>query len=154
MTYVKFYYFICFLRLISSYYKVTCFSWLSHRSFVYPYVSMEAARWLLEKRSLRLIGTDTLSPDPFQIERRPSLFPIHILYLSQNRTIVENLRNLDKLPARGFRFHATPVKYVGASGTQVRAYAMTYDRQGSGGNIFHASVTMALCLVLARQFIL
>ena len=31
----------------------------------------------------------------------------------------------DNMPARGFRFHATPPKYEGSTGIQVRAFAMT-----------------------------
>ena len=38
--------------------------------------------------------------------------------------IVENLTNLAALPARGFTFHAAPVKVAGAAAFPVRAYAV------------------------------
>uniref|UniRef100_A0A0B7BJV7 Kynurenine formamidase n=1 Tax=Arion vulgaris TaxID=1028688 RepID=A0A0B7BJV7_9EUPU len=118
-------------------------------SYQYPYVSFEAARWLLEKRSLRTIGSDSLSPDPFQINGRASGFPIHILYLPRNITIIENLRDLDKLPPRGFRFHFSPVKYVGASGAQVRAYAITTpEGENKGAGLVHMFTAITLSLTV------
>ncbi|BFZ09096.1 hypothetical protein BsWGS_12134 [Bradybaena similaris] len=113
-------------------------------TYQYPYVTIEAARWLLDERGVRAYGSDTLSVDPFQINGKHSKFPIHVLVLSQHRIIVENLRDLDKLPPRNFRFHFSPVKYVGASGTQVRAYGITYDAAGNGADAVHATSFAAM----------
>jgi len=94
-------------------------------TFVFPFVSAEAGLWLYEERNIKIIGTDTLSPDNFIKEG--NTFPIHRKYLPNNRLIVENLNGTEQLPPRGFRFLAAPVKFVGNTGTQVRAFAMTYD---------------------------
>lgn len=66
-----------------------------------------------------------MSPDPMNTGSAP----IHIKYLANNKLIVENLNATDSLPPRGFRFHAAPVKYVGASGAQIRAYAIVHENQ-------------------------
>ncbi|CAG5124214.1 unnamed protein product [Candidula unifasciata] len=108
-------------------------------TYIYPYVTLEAAKWLLDERDVRAYGSDTITLDPFQINKKFSGFPIHVLLLPHNRIIIENLRDLDRLPPRGFRFHCSPVKYVGASGTQVRAYAMTYDGEGNGAGLTEVS---------------
>ncbi|BFZ09098.1 hypothetical protein BsWGS_12137 [Bradybaena similaris] len=116
-------------------------------TYRYPYVTIEAARWLLDERGVRAYGSDTLSVDPFQINDKHSKFPIHVLVLPQNRIIVENLRDLDKLPPRNFRFHFSPVKYVGASGTQVRAYGITYDAAGNGAGVTQLSSLVVIVCV-------
>ncbi|XP_013065127.2 kynurenine formamidase-like [Biomphalaria glabrata] len=89
----------------------------------FPAIGKEAGLFLLEQRNIKIIGTDTATPDPFNTGE----MPIHQNYLPKNRLIVEDLKDTGLLPAKGFRFHASPVKYVGATGAQVRAYAMTYD---------------------------
>lgn len=92
-------------------------------------MSAEAGLWLFDNRDIKIIGTDTLSPDPFTINGvATNSRPIHQKYLPNNRLIVENLNGTERLPATGFRFHAAPVKYVGNTGTQIRAYAMTYRK--------------------------
>jgi len=91
-------------------------------TFHQPSVSPEAGAWLFHERDTRILGVDTLSPDPIR-----DAFPNHVLYLSDGRLIVENLKIPSSMPARGFRFHATPPKYKDATGTQVRAFAMMDD---------------------------
>lgn len=91
--------------------------------FTFPAISKEAGDFLYEQRNIRIIGTDTASPDP----SAPTGLPIHQRYLPNNRLIIEDLKDLGFLPPRNFRFHASPVKYVNATGAQVRAYAMTFD---------------------------
>uniref|UniRef100_A0A0B7AH96 Kynurenine formamidase n=1 Tax=Arion vulgaris TaxID=1028688 RepID=A0A0B7AH96_9EUPU len=97
--------------------------------FVFPTLSPEAGLWLYEERSIRILGTDTISPEIVSKNNKKSTF-IHTKYLTNDRLIIENLFNTESLPATGFRFHASPVKFVGGTGVQVRAYAMTYDQAG------------------------
>jgi kynurenine formamidase len=95
---------------------------------IFPAVSAEAGLWLYNYRNIKIIGTDTLSPDPLILNgKKVTIFPIHQKYLANNRLIIENVNALDKLPPKGFRFHSAPVKFVGNTGAQVRAYAMTFD---------------------------
>lgn len=100
-----------------------------YSNYVFPAMSAEAGLWLFDNRDIKILGTDTLSPDPFTINGVAiNSRPIHQKYLPNNRLIVENLNGTERLPATGFRFHAAPVKYVGNTGTQIRAYAMTYRK--------------------------
>ncbi|CAL1531832.1 unnamed protein product [Lymnaea stagnalis] len=89
----------------------------------FPSVSREVGDFLYDQRNIRIIGTDTPTPDPFGF----SDMPIHQKYLPNTRLIVEHLKDTGSLPPRNFRFHAPPVKYVNATGAQVRAFAITYD---------------------------
>ncbi|BFZ09093.1 hypothetical protein BsWGS_12132 [Bradybaena similaris] len=103
-------------------------------TYVFPAVGAEAGHWLYDNRAIKIIGSDTLTPDPLNIHgKKITAFPIHQKYLPNGRLIIENLKGTERLPPRGFRFHASPVKYVGSTGTQVRAYAMTFDEDFSSG---------------------
>ena len=85
----------------------------------WPGVSMEAARYLVEK-SVAAIGVDTLSPDP------PAALasnPIHPIVLEEQVLIIENLTRLEELPDF-FLFIALPLKIAGGSGSPVRAIAV------------------------------
>ncbi|CAG5131508.1 unnamed protein product, partial [Candidula unifasciata] len=93
-------------------------------TYVFPAVGAEAGMWLYENRDIKIIATDTMTPDPLSINgSKITSFPIHQKYLP----------NGQRLPPKGFRFHAAPVKYVGGTGTQVRAHAMTFDDDFNAG---------------------
>lgn len=63
----------------------------------FPGFSAEAARFLLQERSVKAIGIDTLS-----LDHGPSQdFATHYLMLGAGRYQIENLANLDQLPPRG-----------------------------------------------------
>jgi len=120
-------------------------------NYDFPTVSPEAGVWLLQERDIKIIGVDSISPDLFEIGG----FPNHRLLLGANRLIVENLKIPDNMPARGFRFHATPPKYLNGTGIQVRAFAVTAysdDVTDSGDafrvSIFFFAVTMCLAKVI------
>ncbi|KAK0044382.1 kynurenine formamidase [Biomphalaria pfeifferi] len=91
--------------------------------FNFPTLSKEAGDFLYEQRNIKIIGTDTASPDGFDA----SGLPIHMKYLPNNRLILEELKDTGLLPPKGFRLHASPVKFVGATGAQVRAFAIVSD---------------------------
>ncbi|CAG5130969.1 unnamed protein product [Candidula unifasciata] len=107
-------------------------------SYVFPAVSAEAADWLYTNRHIKMIGTDTYTPDPLSVNGvKVTSFPVHQILLSNNSLIVENLKGTERLPPTGFMFHAPPVKYAGNTGAQVRAYAVIYEacnttKPGSG----------------------
>jgi kynurenine formamidase len=67
-----------------------------------------------------LLGVDFLNVDDTGDPRRP----VHTALLRAEIPIVENLRGLDALPSRGFRFHAAPIAVVGVASFPVRAYAV------------------------------
>ncbi len=85
----------------------------------WPGVSMEAARYLLDKR-VKAIGTDTLSSDHPEALRTQ---PIHPVVLEKQVPLIENLTNLENLPDF-FLFVALPLKIRGGSGSPVRPVAL------------------------------
>jgi kynurenine formamidase len=85
----------------------------------HPYLTAEIAELLRDQGSV-LVGIDSLNIDDTGDGRRP----VHTILLGAGIPIVEHLCNLDALPASGFRFHATPVKFRGVGTFPVRAYAV------------------------------
>jgi kynurenine formamidase len=90
------------------------------RKLHFPRLSEEAAKWLVEHRSINAIGIDTPSIDYGQSE----YFKSHVILLSQNILAFENLTNLDKLPNIGFEIIALPMKIQGGSGAPLRIVAI------------------------------
>ena len=86
-----------------------------HKHF--PGFSEEAIVYLLEK-DIAGIGIDTLSPDGSYHS-----FPGHHLLLGAGKYIIENLTNLDKLPATGSVITALPIKIEGGSEAPCRVVA-------------------------------
>ncbi len=68
-----------------------------------------------------LLGVDTFNVDTRADPERP----VHSRLLERDILIVENLKGLDRLPARDFRFFAVPIKAVGAAAMTIRAFAET-----------------------------
>jgi kynurenine formamidase len=85
----------------------------------YPILSSEAASWL-SNFNLKGVGMDTISAD----EGNSQDFPIHKIFLSHNIVIIENLTNLNALPASHFMFSCFPLKIAQADGSPVRAVAI------------------------------
>ena len=93
----------------------------NHKDYVddWPGVGMDAAEYLLSRQAAAL-GVDTLSPDPPAALRTK---PIHPVVLAQQLLIIENLCNLEQLPAT-FLFLALPLKIREGSGSPIRAVAL------------------------------
>ena len=94
------------------------------RELHFPGLAPEAAKWLVENRSVSAIGIDTPSIDYGQSE----LFESHVILLSENIPAFENLNNLDKLPETGFDIIALPMKIEGGSGAPLRVIALVKDQ--------------------------
>lgn len=86
----------------------------------FPGLHPDAARWLGETRKVKAVGIDTASIDYGQ----SSLFESHRVLYERNVPGFENLTNLDRLPARGARVIALPMKIKGGSGAPLRAIAV------------------------------
>jgi len=82
----------------------------------FPGLSSEAATWMVENRSISAIGIDTPSIDYGQSE----YFKSHVILLSDNIPVFENVANLDKLPNKGFEVIALPMKIKDGSGAPLR----------------------------------
>jgi kynurenine formamidase len=89
-------------------------------SLRFPGLSPEAARWLVENRSIKAIGLDTPSIDPGDSE----LFESHRILFENEIPAFENVAHLDQLPETGFWVVALPMKIRGGSGGPLRIVAM------------------------------
>lgn len=86
----------------------------------FPGYSAEAARWLVKERSVRGIGIDTLS-----IDHGPSKdFVVHHIINGSGRYALENIANVDKLPARNFFLIVAPIKISTGTGGPTRLFAI------------------------------
>jgi kynurenine formamidase len=86
----------------------------------FPSYGAEAARVLVEERGVAALGIDTAS-----IDYGPSTdFMVHRIAAGRNVPGLENLTNLDQLPARGAVVIALPMKIEGGSGGPLRAIAL------------------------------
>lgn len=86
----------------------------------FPGISAEAAGYLLEHAQPVGIGIDTAS-----VDYGPSTdFPVHRLTMPAGIYHLENVANLDKLPASGFSAIALPLKLGGGSGAPVRVVGL------------------------------
>lgn len=90
------------------------------RELHFPGLSPEAATWLAEERKIRMVGLDTPS-----IDHGPSeSFDAHVVLFERNVPALENVANLDRLPAQGFTVMALPMKIGGGTGAPVRILAI------------------------------
>ncbi len=86
----------------------------------FPGLHPRGARWLVRKRHIRAVGLDTASIDFGQ----STLFRSHRILGAANVPVVENVANLQRLPAKGFLFIGLPMKIDGGSGGPLRAMAI------------------------------
>jgi arylformamidase len=86
----------------------------------YPFIDADVIA-ALRDRGAKLLGVDTPNADSRSDLSRPA----HTVLLGQDILIVENLRDLGRLPGTGFRFFSVPVKAVGAAAMTIRAFAET-----------------------------
>jgi len=94
--------------------------WGSEKYQSYPFISRELIKFLIEADA-KLVGVDTVNIDSYKDLARPA----HSLFLKNEVLIVENLRNLDRLYGKSFRFFAVPVKGRKVASMPIRAFAET-----------------------------
>jgi kynurenine formamidase len=86
----------------------------------HPHLTEDAGLWLKEQGAA-FVGIDSLNIDGTATGARP----VHTVLLGADIPICEHMCNLERLPDKGFRFHAAPVKVKGFGTFPVRAYAVT-----------------------------
>jgi kynurenine formamidase len=86
----------------------------------FPSYGEDVARLLVEERRVAALGIDTASID----YGRSQDFVVHRIAAARNVPGLENLTNLDRLPARGAIAIALPIKLEGGSGGPVRVVAL------------------------------
>jgi kynurenine formamidase len=88
--------------------------------FHFPGVSPEAAEWLMKERKVVGLAVDTLS-----LDHGPSKdFKVHRAWLPSGRWGLENVANLDKVPASGATLVVGVAKVKGATGAPARLIAL------------------------------
>ncbi len=89
-------------------------------SFHFPGIAPEAAEWLMKERQVVGLAVDTLS-----LDHGPSAdFTTHTLWLPSGRWGLENVANLDRLPAAGATLVVGLPKVKDATGGPVRLLAL------------------------------
>ena len=86
----------------------------------FPGFGADATRLLAEEREVRVLGIDTASLDYGKSQD----FIAHRIAAAQGVSNLENLTNLDQLPATGSTIVALPMKIEGGSGGPVRVIAL------------------------------
>ena len=82
-----------------------------------------AADWAVA-RGIKVLGCDLATPD----DPRDMTRPVHLALLGRSILIIEELANLDRLPAFRFQFVGLPLKIKGATGSPIRAVAIIEDK--------------------------
>ncbi len=85
----------------------------------FPGISPDAARWLVNNRSVAAVGIDTPSIDHGQSK----MFETHRTLFEHNIPAFENLASLERLPSVGAWVIALPMKIGGGSGGPLRVVA-------------------------------
>ena len=86
----------------------------------FPGFGAEAAKILAEERKVAMLGVDTASVDYGKSQD----FIVHRIGAAQGVANLENLTNLDRLPATGATIIALPMKIEGGSGGPERVVAL------------------------------
>lgn len=84
----------------------------------FPVLSEESAKWLTNFK-LKGLACDVVSVDHIKSQT----VPIHIILLSKEILIIENLTNLNTLGADPFTFQCLPLKFDKIDGSPIRAVA-------------------------------
>jgi len=86
----------------------------------FPGIHPEATEWLVKERSVVGLAVDTLSLDPGNSKD----FKTHYAWLPSGRWGIENIANLDKVPATGATLVAGLTKVKDATGGPARIFAL------------------------------
>lgn len=92
-------------------------------SLHFPGLSTEAARLLAEEREISAVGLDSPGVDGARSRLRFGRPEAHRIILGHGIPILENVANLERLPATGSLILALPMKIRGGSGAPLRIVA-------------------------------
>jgi kynurenine formamidase len=86
----------------------------------YPGFGPEAVRWLIERRGIGALGTDTMGVDPGADDS----FAVNRLLLRGRRMHLENLCGLDQMPAAGGWIIVGGIRISGGSGSPATVFGL------------------------------
>jgi kynurenine formamidase len=92
-----------------------------------PGPSVDAVRFLVEKRDALGFGVETIGTDAGQAHLLDPMYPAHTLFHGAGRYGLQCLTNLDRLPPTGALVVATPLKIRNGSGSPLRVLALVDD---------------------------
>jgi kynurenine formamidase len=93
-----------------------------------PGLDVSAALWLT-KRSVGLVGSDTLAVEQITLEHGHGRLPVHRILLAEHGVNLLEVMNLERLGAeREFAFACFPLNIQGATGAPVRPVALIDER--------------------------
>jgi kynurenine formamidase len=85
----------------------------------HPFLTKDAAEYLTDQGA-KIVGVDTYNIDDTNDGARP----VHSILLGNEIPIVEHMTGFAKIPEKGFRFFAVPVKVRGFGTFPIRAFAI------------------------------
>jgi kynurenine formamidase len=88
----------------------------------FPGIDPAAAGWIVKNRKISVLGIDTASIDRGQSQ----LFEVHRILFKAGICALENVANMDQLPAKGFDVIALPMKIKGGTGAPARIVAILH----------------------------
>lgn len=88
----------------------------------FPGVDPATATWIVNNRKISILGIDTASIDRGQSQ----LFEVHRILFKAGICALENMANMDQLPAKGSEIIALPMKIQGGTGAPVRIVAILH----------------------------
>ncbi len=95
--------------------------------FEHPYLTKGACEWLLEHQ-VRSVAIDIPNVDNPAEDLPPGTpGPIHVLLMSSDVVLIENLTNLDRLNRKRVFFVALPLKIRGSDASPARVIAIEMD---------------------------
>ncbi len=89
----------------------------------FPGFSPESAEFLVKERNITGIAIDTPSIDRGKSE----LFKVHQIICGANKLALENIAQLDKLPAKGAVLYVIPIPIKDGTGAPARVFAILPD---------------------------
>ncbi|WP_433205849.1 cyclase family protein [Dactylosporangium sp. CS-047395] len=89
-----------------------------------PGISPECAKWLATETPILGLGVETVGTDAGAAHSFDPPFPCHSFLLGAGKYGLTQLRNLDRLPARGAVVVAGPLPIVRGSGSPARVLAL------------------------------
>ena len=94
-------------------------------TFNFPGFGLDACKFLLAKRQVSIVGTDTNSIDPGQPSPGYGYpYPCHFHLQPDNVPLLENLANLDSIPPNGTTIFIGGMKTRGGTGGPARVLAI------------------------------
>ena len=93
--------------------------WKTPQGHDRPCLSIEATRWLVKEKKIKLIGTDATG---LEVRGRDDQ-PVHMLLLDNGVAKIESLRDLDQIKQTRFNTMTLPIKVQGMDACPVRTIA-------------------------------